>query len=81
MEEPVYLNRGASLLADPGKRRPGSGLAHAPDISSPGHPLHRAPRTPVLAPALALLPLPAGRGREGGGRLSRDYAARRRRGA
>lgn len=76
MEEPVYLGRSASRLAEPGKCKFGSGLAHAPTP-----PLLAYPRTPAPAPALALLTPLAGRGREGGGRLSRDYATGRRRGA
>lgn len=79
MEEPEYLGRGASRLPEPGKRKSCSVL---PTPLTP--PLLVSPRpatTAAPAPALALLTRFAGRGRESGRRLSRDYVARRRRGA
>lgn len=62
---------GRGSLRGPGTgRKSGCGAAQASDVTSL-----------ATFPALALMAPVAGRGREGGGRLSRNDGARRRRGA
>lgn len=74
MEEPLHL--GGSARQEPGKRKIHSGLAHSTFLLPSSIPPSRTP-----APTLTLMAPGAGRGRESGGRLSRDHAARRRRGS